>query len=288
MSNKNFFLILLLFIIPFFSYSQVTKFMGRYEVSQVDSINDSTWTLTGTFVDVTGSYTALDADTGFKILQRGTNSLGQVVYDRYVIRGILSQTSTDLVVNVESDYPTGIQNSFGYPLNGAFPIAAPVNDSSSLTYRASMYLNEIDLDYDAALDNLNIGELNVVAQEAYNLFRYTVYSVGNNTVEVLASTPNITASLAGTQFTFVIPVGTRIISAKIRVESFSSLTFIMGTNDLTNSSMANRWMPVVQAWREDTGQQLTGITSVMDLSNFTKSTVNGLISSTKCQVRIVF
>jgi hypothetical protein len=211
----------------------------------------------------------------------------------------------------------------------------------SLSYRTSFYLNGIDLDYDAALDNLNVDEIvaskvnkdtlvagngitvnfslpnrytiinessdsttiisgaGIAVSQNGNAFtvsntakdslsRYSAYSNGNNNIEVLATTVGITATLVGTQITFTIPVGTRIISAKIRVENFSSLIFIFGTNDMANSSMANRWMPFVQAWREDTGQQLTGITSIMDLSNFTKVTVNGLINATKCQVRIVF
>lgn len=127
-----------------------------------------------------------------------------------------------------------------------------------------------------------------VTNEKDSLFRYSIYSSGNNNVEVLATMTGITASLIGSQFTFSIPSGVRIVSAKVRVENFSSLTFIMGTTDMTNTSMANRWMPIVAGWREDTGQQLMGITTTMDLSTFTKFTVNGLNNTTKCQVRLSF
>lgn len=127
-----------------------------------------------------------------------------------------------------------------------------------------------------------------VTNERDSLFRYSVYSSGNNNVEVLATARGITASLAGSQFTFTIPANVRILSAKVRVENFSSLTFIMGTSDMGNSSMADRWMPIVQGWREDNGQQLGALTTIMDLSTFTKFTVNGLNNTTKCQVRLSF
>lgn len=155
MSNKNCFLGLLM-LISFTCQSQVMKFMGRYDISQVDSIDGVKWRMTGEFVDLTGSFTGLDADTNAKIVQRGIDSIGRVVYDRYVIVGIISQTALNLVCDVESDYTTGIQNVIGWPSTGSFPIALPFTDTSKLTYRASFYQNQIDPDYDAALDNLNL------------------------------------------------------------------------------------------------------------------------------------
>ena len=128
-----------------------------------------------------------------------------------------------------------------------------------------------------------------VGSERDSLFRYSVYSSGNNNIEVLATGTGITASFAnGNEFTFSIPAHIRILSAKFRLDSFSSAVVFMGTADMGNSSMSNRWMPTVQAWREDTGSQLTGMTTRMDLSNFSKFYINGLINSTKCQVRISF
>ena len=120
MSNKNCFLGLLM-LISFTCQSQVMKFMGRYDISQVDSIDGVKWRMTGEFVDLTGSFTGLDADTNAKIVQRGIDSIGRVVYDRYVIVGIISQTALNLVCDVESDYTTGIQNVIGWPSTGSFP-----------------------------------------------------------------------------------------------------------------------------------------------------------------------
>lgn len=156
---KRFLLIFLL--LPALGFSQVDKFMGRYDVSKVDSVNDSTWKLTGTFVDVTGSWTALDADTGDKIVQRGYNSSGKVVFDRYEVSGISSATAVDLVVFIKSDFATGIQNMTGMPFTGSFPIASPVADTLKLTYQPDHTINKIDPDYAAALNNLNLRETSV-------------------------------------------------------------------------------------------------------------------------------
>ena len=149
-------LLVIMLLIPLLGSAQVTRFMGRYDVSKVDSVNDSIWKLTGTFVDVTGSWTGLDADTGDKIIQRGYNSTGKVVFDRYVVTGISSATAVNLEVFIKSDYSSGVQNMVGMPFTGSFPIASPTSDTMKTTYRASFYQNSIDPDYDAALDNLNL------------------------------------------------------------------------------------------------------------------------------------
>ena len=122
-----------------------------------------------------------------------------------------------------------------------------------------------------------------------SLYRYAAYEAGNNIIEVLATTKEVTASLANSnEFTFTIPAGTKVLSAKIRVENLSSVVCIIGTGDMANDSMKDRWMPTVAGWREDTGQQLMGMTTLMDLSNYSKFTINGLINTTKCQIRIGF
>lgn len=121
-----------------------------------------------------------------------------------------------------------------------------------------------------------------------SIYRYSAYSSGNNNVEVLATMTGITATKSGGDITFTIPAHIRLISAKIRVESLSSVVCYLGTSDMANSSMANRWMPIVQAWREDTGVQLMGMTTSMSLTDFTKFTINGLIPTTICQIRLIF
>jgi hypothetical protein len=128
-----------------------------------------------------------------------------------------------------------------------------------------------------------------ISEGSDSLYRYTAYSSGINNFEVFASTRSVTVSLANSnEFTITVPSGTRLVSAKMRVQNLSSVVLFTGTADMANESMANRWMPVVQAWREDTGQQLMGVTTRMDLSDYTKQSINGLINTTICQIRISF
>jgi hypothetical protein len=173
-------LLLILVLLPAIGISQVSSFMGRYDVSRVDSVNDSIFLLTGKFIDVTGSWTAMDADTGDKIIQRGYNSTGKIVFDRYVITGIDYATPVDLEVFVKSDFSAGIQNMTGIPFTGSFPIASPTSDTSMLTYRASFYQNGIDPDYDAALDNMNLNETWKKTESGVNSYSITVQADGSN------------------------------------------------------------------------------------------------------------
>lgn len=129
-----------------------------------------------------------------------------------------------------------------------------------------------------------------LTSEVSKISRYSAYSSGNNNVEVLADGVGITASIAnGNELTFTIPSGIKIISAKIRIGTgFSTLKVFLGTTDMTNGYAGDRWMPITQAWREDTGQQLMGLTTVMDLFRFDKLTINGLISTTPNLIRVSF
>lgn len=108
-------------------------------------------------------------------------------------------------------------------------------------------------------------------------------------VEVTATGLGITATLtAGNTLTFDIPLGVRLLSAKVRLNGYSTLIVRMGTTDMANSSAGNRWMPIVQAWREDTSAQLMGVTAQMDSGIFDKFTISGLIYSTANHIRLSF
>lgn len=120
------------------------------------------------------------------------------------------------------------------------------------------------------------------------LYRYNVVATSGQEVEVLANNEDVTASFAGQVLTFVVPSGTRIISAKIRFGSYASLTVKMDTHDMTNSSINNRWIPFVQAWREDTRSQLMAVNIVPSASVFDEYTINGLINTTTNHIRLVF
>lgn len=126
--------------------------------------------------------------------------------------------------------------------------------------------------------------------------RYSAYSSGDNNVEVLADSTGVTASLTSSTLTFTIPPGVRLISVKIHLGTgFTTLNLDMGTADMGNSATSNRWPPVCQAWRVDTGKQLTGVTTsflggaIPDAStDFQKFTINGLISGAKNIIRLGF
>lgn len=139
-------------------------------------------------------------------------------------------------------------------------------------------------------DSLNVNGIMFYANTINAIDRYTAYSSGGVNVEVLAYGQGVTVTVANTnEVTVNIPSNVRLMSMKVRVSSLSSVKFFMGTNDMGNSSSLDRWMPLVQAWREDTGQQLIGLTCLMDITGeYDKFTVNGLINTTSCQIRIGF
>ncbi len=115
----------------------------------------------------------------------------------------------------------------------------------------------------------------------YISYRGRIYdSVGNyHGVEVLATGSGILATLEnGNELTFEIPEGIRIISAKIVAVGYPSLVVKMGTGDMGNSNDADRWSPICQAWRQDTGGPLTGVTISLHTTVFDEFTINGLVS----------
>jgi hypothetical protein len=120
------------------------------------------------------------------------------------------------------------------------------------------------------------------------LVRYQVVATSGSEVEVLANKPGITASFSGQTLTFVIPAGVNIVSAKIRFGSYSSLIVKTGVNDMGNTSVNDRWIPAVQAWREDTRSQLMAVNAVPSASEFDEITINGLINTTTNHIRLMF
>ena len=127
----------------------------------------------------------------------------------------------------------------------------------------------------------------VKQSERDSMYRYSIYSSGNENIEVLASRKDVTASVVGgTDVTLTIPRGVQLMSVKMRWENRSSFTVTVVNTGGATPSMSNRWMPNLAAWREDTGAQLKAVNSIMDTSVYNKFLVNGLDNSTKCQVRL--
>lgn len=127
------------------------------------------------------------------------------------------------------------------------------------------------------------------AISSVNVYRYSAYSSGATKVEVLASGTGITAAFsAPTQLDFTIPSGVRLISVKVNITGVSTLTCDMGTSDMGNSSLLDRWMPIVQVWREDTGAEQTGVTTTLITGTHDQFRINGLNNAAGMHIRLSF
>ena len=124
-----------------------------------------------------------------------------------------------------------------------------------------------------------------------NTSRYVAYVSGNNNVEVLATGTGVEVTVDNVnEFTFSIPANVELISAKIRISGVSSVVLFMGTTDMDNTTFANRWMPIVQAWREDTGAEspISRQMDVLGTPNHQKCIISGLNSGTTSHIRLNF
>lgn len=106
-------------------------------------------------------------------------------------------------------------------------------------------------------------------------------------VEVLATGEGITVTRSGSTLEVVIPTGVKLISLRARVSGLTTLTFEM-TGDMTNDSWSTRWLPIVQAWREDTGQPISAVSVSAHTTAFNTFYVNGLVSATTNHIRLAF
>lgn len=167
----------------------------------------------------------------------------------------------------------------------------PDNTDEQTTLSSEDYLMVgVDGDF-RRLTYANFKEMLAEVFSSDGLIRVPVNGVNDTYygVEVLASGPGITATLvSGNHMEFIIPSGVKLISVKMRFTGYSTLIVKMGTGDMTNANEGNRWMPIVQAWREDTHQQLMGLTTQPDVSNFDTFTISGLINTTPNHIRLTF
>lgn len=160
-------LTIILFLLPILSFSQVS---ARYDISEVTYVNDSTWYVYGEIVDPTGSYSAEDVVVGDRIIQRGFDTTGVTVYDRFRVVSISTDDVLYLGANVQYDETGAIKNNAGMPLSGSFPICRVLPNTKTMV-KPSWYQEQFDPDYDAAIDNLNSEE-----NQTYPPFVYEISS----------------------------------------------------------------------------------------------------------------
>lgn len=111
--------------------------------------------------------------------------------------------------------------------------------------------------------------------------RYQACATTDYEIYVLASKTGITANVSGDLVTMTIPAGTVLLSARVRwpgSSGTSSFTLNLGTNDMVNTSLQNRWGASFSACREDTGAYLTTASCRLDTANHSKLIISGLIS----------
>lgn len=157
-------------------------------------------------------------------------------------------------------------------------------DPSTLPVVTSMANSDLFvIGYGSGASPKAINLTNVKTLMGVNSFhRGAVYGAGDayHGVEVLATGPGVQSSVSGgNTFTITIPSGVRLLSLKLVLAGYSTVTFKMGTTDMANSSSTNRWLPIFQAWNLSTNNQLTGATLTIDPVNFDTFTINGLTNT---------
>jgi hypothetical protein len=111
------------------------------------------------------------------------------------------------------------------------------------------------------------------------MYRYVAMATASEQIEVLATTTNITAARVGTTVTMTIPAGTRLLSMRLRwdgVNNGSTFNLNLGTNDMSNSGVTDRWGAMFFAYREDTGALIAGASCRLDTSNYDVLIIQGL------------
>ena len=139
------------------------EFRARIEITSIVPNGQTTWSVQGKVVDVTGAFSALDVTEKDKIIQRGFDVNGRMTYDRYSVVAIEGRNAIDISLTIQND-TDAIKSASGMPATGSFPIGSE-NWFEKLTTKASFYQNQFDPDYDAGIDNLNLQELIIILRD---------------------------------------------------------------------------------------------------------------------------
>jgi hypothetical protein len=181
--------------------------------------------------------------------QTATNSLFQTLFNNLASTNSLFQGLFTAQASTNSLFQ-GLFNALA-STNSLFQglFNAQANTNTSLQ-------NQITANY----TNQNVTNVAVQVQIAglssAGLYRYDAYPAVANTIWVLATATNVTASRSGATFTFTIPASTRVLEKKIRIDAANTdsgnIYIVLGTNDVNQAALATYWNSVVSAFREDT------------------------------------
>jgi len=212
----------------------------------------------------------------------------------FVLIGLISRASTNAVptntvarglipVLVDSNNVVVVPSNFWQANNIAstgelFNLQSATNDLNSkvvLLEGATNNLNSRAISLESATNSL---QSQIDGISAVSILRY---SAGTN-VEVLANKGDITVSRTNSTFYFDIPNGTRLISAKMRVDGSITdggvIYLVLGTNDMNNSNLTTLWTPIGNCFRED-NLSFIPITIKPLSSDYTKIAIYGLGTS---------
>lgn len=124
------------------------------------------------------------------------------------------------------------------------------------------------------------------------MLEYQAYGTSGEEVKVKATGTGITTSRSGNVITFSIPEGVVLMSAILRIPGAQLVSGALQIDfNKGYTGWADRWLPNVHAWREDTGSQLTiTITQVGTAPNFDfdKVQINNLNASATNTVKIAW
>lgn len=131
----------------------------------------------------------------------------------------------------------------------------------------------------------------VTALEATTpLYRYAAMTNSGEEIYVLATAAGVTAARVGTTITMTIPAGVRLLSMRLRWDGSvgSAFTLVMGTADMDNTGLADRWNAIFQAYNETTGALISGASCRLDTSNHDELEIMGLPTTATSHCRFGF
>jgi hypothetical protein len=278
------------------SYTGVTDFVvGRTytwgftkaTAAGTSTLSVATYSLTKTAAGATSNYFTYSGSTDSNLVLK-LDGDGSAKSD---VTGLYVRQITNGDVNVAGDINVG--GTFyvnGVDINNLPGVSTNLSDFNNdagfiTTIASSAVWNKAATDAEMATNETATLRLatNSLQTQISNIggimYRYVAMATASEQIEVLATTTNITAARVGTTVTMTIPAGTRLLSMRLRwdgVNNGSTFNLNLGTNDMSNSGVTDRWGAMFFAYREDTGALIAGASCRLDTSNYDVLIIQGL------------